>query len=58
MACFHCRLDVEVKLVQAGVKHNFSKITEDLMASYYGQTLSYDEGLTVGDAYMAEALWR
>jgi hypothetical protein len=30
----------------------------DLISTYYGQTLAYDEGLYEGDAILAAALWR
>jgi hypothetical protein len=54
----HLWLDVELKLSEAGVKHNFSKIVADLLTSYYGQTLAYDEGLYMGDTFLTSALWR
>ncbi len=31
---------------------------EDLVDSFYGQSLAYDEGLAKGDAIFASALWR
>ncbi|KAJ3094839.1 hypothetical protein HDU97_007532 [Phlyctochytrium planicorne] len=51
-------LDVEMRLHNAGVKMKLGKIVGDLMSSYYGQTLAYDEGLAHGDAVLASALWR
>lgn len=54
----HIWLDVELKLHQAGVKSNASKISEDLLHSYYGHTLAYDEGVAKSDAVLAAALWR
>ncbi|RKO92270.1 ubiquinol-cytochrome C chaperone-domain-containing protein, partial [Blyttiomyces helicus] len=51
-------LDVELKIHKAGVKANIGAIMTDLLSSYYGQTLAYDEGLYYGDAVMAGALWR
>nr|KAJ3421242.1 hypothetical protein HK105_004127 [Polyrhizophydium stewartii] len=54
----HIWLDVELKLHQAGVKTKISKIATNLLDSYYGQTLAYDEGVCLGDAVLAAALWR
>ncbi|KAI9355370.1 ubiquinol-cytochrome C chaperone-domain-containing protein [Zopfochytrium polystomum] len=51
-------VDVELRLSKSGVKHNLNKIVTDLLSSYYGQTLAYDEGLVLGDAVLAAALWR
>ncbi|KAJ3327008.1 hypothetical protein HDU76_012434 [Blyttiomyces sp. JEL0837] len=51
-------LDVELRLSKAGVKMNLGKIVSDLLSSFYGQTLAYDEGLYYGDAVLAAALWR
>ena len=50
--------DVEIRLAKAGHKSNLAKTMEDLLDSYYGQCLSYDEGLAKGDAIFASALWR
>jgi cytochrome b pre-mRNA-processing protein 3 len=54
----HIWMDVELKLHQAGVKTNISKIVRDLVSSYQGQCLGYDEGLYYGDALLAASLWR
>jgi hypothetical protein len=54
----HLWLDVEIKLAQAGVKTNITKTVEDLVSSYQGQCLAYDEGLDCGDAILAAAIWR
>ncbi len=54
----HIWLDVELKLHQAGVKTNISKTVQELVSSYQGQCLGYDEGLYYGDALFAAALWR
>ncbi|KAI8906922.1 ubiquinol-cytochrome C chaperone-domain-containing protein [Gorgonomyces haynaldii] len=54
----HIWLDVEIKLHQAGVKTRINKITDNLIGSYYGQTLAYDEGLKKGKPVLASALWR
>ena len=40
----HIWLDVELKLHHAKVRTNISKINENLVASYYGAVLGYDEG--------------
>ena len=52
------RLDVEMKLHQAKIKSSINKITADLLESYYGAMLSYDEGLYNGGPTLASALWR
>jgi hypothetical protein len=54
----HLWLDVEIKLAQAGVKTSITKIVQDLVSSYQGQCLGYDEGLHHGDAILAAAVWR
>jgi hypothetical protein len=54
----HLWLDIELKLADAGVKHNLSKIVDELLTSFYGQTLAYDEGLCKGNPTLASALWR
>ena len=41
----HVWLDVEIKLSQAGVKTRLNGIVSDLVSSYQGQTLAYDEGI-------------
>lgn len=54
----HLWLDVEIKLHQAGIRTSISKIIQDLVSSYQGQCLGYDEGLYHGDAVFAASLWR
>jgi hypothetical protein len=54
----HVWLDVELKLHQAGVKTNISKIVRELVSSYQGQCLGYDEGFYYGDALLCACLWR
>ncbi|KAI8832553.1 ubiquinol-cytochrome C chaperone-domain-containing protein [Chytridium lagenaria] len=51
-------LDVEIRLNKAGIKTKLGAIVSELMSSYYGQSLAYDEGLSQGDAIFAAALWR
>ncbi|KAJ3080216.1 hypothetical protein BCR33DRAFT_679467 [Rhizoclosmatium globosum] len=52
-------LDIEIRLSKAGVRTNLDRITSDLISTYYGQILAYDEGLALGgDAILASALWR
>ncbi|KAJ3414002.1 hypothetical protein HDV05_007209 [Chytridiales sp. JEL 0842] len=51
-------LDVELRLHKSGVRTGLGKIVSDLISSFYGQTLAYDEGLYEGDAVLASALWR
>lgn len=48
---------MEIKLHQAKA-HKISKITQSLLGSYYGHTLSYSEGLHYGSPTLAAALWR
>ncbi len=43
----HVWLDVEIKLNQAGVKKKISSIVSDLVSSYNGQFLAYDEGINL-----------
>lgn len=54
----HLWTDVELKLTTLGVKHSIGKVLEDLLDSFYGQSLAYDEGLAKGDAILAGALWK
>ncbi|KAJ3193437.1 hypothetical protein HK101_004830 [Irineochytrium annulatum] len=54
----HLWLDVEIRLHKEGVRTQLGRIVGDLLSTYYGQTLAYDEGLALGDATMAAALWR
>lgn len=52
--------DLERRLYEGGVT-NFmviSRTLKELVDSYYGQLLAYDEGLSQGDAIMTAALWR
>lgn len=52
--------DLEKRLYEGGVT-NFrviSRTLKDLLDSYYGQLLAYDEGLSEGEAVMVAALWR
>ncbi|KAJ3026672.1 UNVERIFIED_CONTAM: hypothetical protein HDU68_005258 [Siphonaria sp. JEL0065] len=52
-------LDIEIRLNKAGVRTSLDRILSDLISSYYGQILAYDEGLALGgDAVLASALWR
>ncbi|KAI9105879.1 ubiquinol-cytochrome C chaperone-domain-containing protein [Phlyctochytrium arcticum] len=51
-------LDVEMKVHEAGVKRNLNKVIGDLVSTYYGTALAYDEGLYYGDAVFVSALWR
>ncbi|KAJ3089095.1 hypothetical protein HK100_007856 [Physocladia obscura] len=51
-------LDIEIRLNKAGVRTRINQITSDLISLYYGQQLAYDEGLALGDAVLASALWR
>jgi hypothetical protein len=53
----HLWLDVEIKLHNAKATQ-ISKITQNLLASYYGHMLSYNEGLSDGAPTLAAALWR
>jgi cytochrome b pre-mRNA-processing protein 3 len=54
----HIWIDVDIRLNKAGVKARVGKIMEDLVDSYYGQSLAYAEGLVKGDAVLASAIWR
>ncbi|TPX42183.1 hypothetical protein SeLEV6574_g05722 [Synchytrium endobioticum] len=54
----HLWLDTEIALHKAGVKRQLNKRIQNLLGSYYGQTLAYDEGLATNDAVFAAALWR
>jgi cytochrome b pre-mRNA-processing protein 3 len=54
----HLWLDVEIKLAQAGVKTNITGLVQDLVSTFQGACLAYDEGLHEGDAIFAAALWR
>ncbi|TPX31559.1 hypothetical protein SmJEL517_g05148 [Synchytrium microbalum] len=54
----HLWLDVEMKLHKAGVKHRINARITELLGSFYGQTLAYDEGLATSDAIFAAALYR
>ncbi|KAI9006946.1 ubiquinol-cytochrome C chaperone-domain-containing protein [Hyaloraphidium curvatum] len=52
--------DLEKRLYEGGIT-NFTVISrtlKELLDSYYGQILAYDEGLHGGDVLMASALWR
>ena len=52
--------DLERRLYEGGVT-NFliiSRTLKDLVDSYYGQLLAYDEGLSGGEAILCSALWR
>jgi len=40
------------------VRHGLPKIVSDLISSYYGQGLAFDEGVSLGDPILASALWR
>ncbi|KAJ3211698.1 hypothetical protein HDU67_004336 [Dinochytrium kinnereticum] len=51
-------LDVEIRLHKAGIKQKLGVVVGELLSSYYGQTLAYDEGLALGDSVFASALWR
>ncbi|KAJ3394975.1 hypothetical protein HDU84_004433 [Entophlyctis sp. JEL0112] len=51
-------LDIEIRLSKAGVRTQIDKIITDLISLYYGQILAYDEGLALGDAVLAGALWK
>jgi hypothetical protein len=54
----HLWTDVELKLHDMGVKQSMGRVLEDLLDSFYGQSLAYDEGLAKGDSYLAGALWK
>jgi hypothetical protein len=54
----HIWTDVEIKLYEQGIKTRYKRIFQDLIESYYGQTLAYDEGLSKDDIVLASALWR
>lgn len=61
----HLWSDVEIKLHQAGVRQRIGSIVSDLVSSYQGQFLAYDEGIHIakpgfyyGDPVFAAALWR
>ena len=54
----HIWTDVEIKLFEHGIKTKYKRIFQDLLESYYGQILAYDEGLAKGDSILASALWR
>ena len=54
----HFYLDLEIKLFQMGVKSNIGQLIKQLVSSYQGQILGYDEGLYYGDCILMGALWR
>lgn len=54
----HMWTDVELRLNKEGFKARIGKTLEDLLDSFYGQSLAYDEGLAKGDAVLAGALWK
>lgn len=54
----HIWIDADIRLNKAGVKARVGKVMEDLVDSYYGQSLAYAEGLVKGDAILASAMWR
>jgi len=55
----HIWADAEIRLWQASVKSTkISGIISDLVSSYQGQKLAYDEGLYYGDPILCSALWR
>lgn len=54
----HIWTDVEIKLFEQGIKTRYKRIFQELIESYYGQSLAYDEGLSKDDTVLASALWR
>ena len=54
----HLWLDLEIKLNQLGLKSNIGSVVKDLVSSYQGMILGYDEGLYYGDAILMGAIWR
>ena len=54
----HFYLDLEIKLNEFGLKTNIQKVLQDLISSYQGQILAYDEGLYYGDGVLLASLWR
>ncbi|KAJ1980612.1 Ubiquinol cytochrome-c reductase assembly protein Cbp3 [Dimargaris verticillata] len=56
----HMFYDAEMRMRRMGVNTDrlVNNTLKDLVASFHGSTLAYDEGMCRGDAYLGAAIWR